>query len=111
MSTEADRYLEGLKSATDFNTIKSFLHNIKETGLGIKPNWTPEDVIKVKKLADIVIQALPESIKVIKFPNGGQMIFGEKEDKERIVEWDLADIKTFAEHLRKTINFHRLRTP
>lgn len=105
MSDERAHLSDRERNVESYSLIKNFLDSLKQTSLAIKPTWTPEEASKIQTLSREVIPALPESIKIIKFPNGGQMIFGEKDNQVRTAEWDLTDIKKWAEHLEKTIKF------
>jgi hypothetical protein len=93
------------RNMTKVNSIRNFLGAVTQSRLDVKTTWSPEEAAKIQFLAREVVPALPESIKSINFPNGGQMIFGEKDDPARIVEWDLKDVQKWAEHLEKHLNY------
>jgi|GEM_PF-4921864 len=64
--------------------------------------WSEKDGEIALKLSLNAASAMPDSIKSLLFPNGMKIVFGEKEDKVRVAEWDINDVVKRKNYLAKS---------
>jgi hypothetical protein len=74
-------------------TIRDFLQTLIADDLLKNEPWSEEKLKIAKRLSQYVTPALPPSIKTLKFPNGTELILGDENDKDRVANWDIADLK------------------
>ncbi len=71
--------------------------------------WDEKEYDKIQESFKDLPKALPESIKTLLFPNGSRIDVGDKNDTQRILEWDMTDLKKYTENLGRSIGAQPLQ--
>lgn len=90
--------------------LNSFLANIEAEGFDtLQRKFNDKEGKQVIVMSFSILEAIPESIRSIVFPNGDRITL-EVTNQDRMVPWDLDDLKKYAQKLEQGLKFVKPRS-
>lgn len=89
--------------------LNSFLANIEAEGFDkLQRKFKDNEGRQIVAMSFSILEAIPQSIRFIVFPNGEKVIL-EVSNQKREIQWDLDDLKKYAQRLEQGLKITRPR--